>query len=275
MTGRVRCVTCGAESFGRGAVLHCGACYAALLAALEAVEWVDPSDEANGEAVPMCPWCGSYRDEGHRADCRRQLAVRRGRRGLQYGPARNKAMEDKAEEPEEPDEPEELACEWCGGDAPYCSAVLHPGWICSRSKGHEGDHVSCSTVWHEKRRWPQGEGGSDLAQPPIEEVGIVGLERLTIALERRIATVLEGKTKADENEEPWDSRPEGEAADRDAFEAACYLAALRFLWHRRGQTCAVVFFTRRDIGGVEEERLPPGVRGIVVSVTMAGGLEKA
>jgi hypothetical protein len=98
MTDRIRCSSCGAESFADGATLYCKTCYdnlrrelsqhvkdydalkaenaqlrekmIHLYAALEAVEWLD-----TGEVSPWCPFCENIEWIGHKPDCKRQEAL--------------------------------------------------------------------------------------------------------------------------------------------------------------------------------------------------------
>jgi hypothetical protein len=44
-----------------------------LRAALLAVEWA--GGDIGDRDWDLCPWCGNYRPDGHRADCQRQLAL--------------------------------------------------------------------------------------------------------------------------------------------------------------------------------------------------------
>ena len=49
----------------------------ALLAALKAVDWVDHDDGSDGDAIPVCPWCGAVQwHNGHDDNCQRQAALR-------------------------------------------------------------------------------------------------------------------------------------------------------------------------------------------------------
>lgn len=52
----------------------------ALLATLEAIEWVMPPWPAIGHEA-FCPWCGNYQVAGHREDCARQAAIAKARGG--------------------------------------------------------------------------------------------------------------------------------------------------------------------------------------------------
>lgn len=49
-------------------------------------------------------------------------------------------------------------CEFCGenqGDIYGCGAI-HPATkgLCTRTKGHAGEHVACGTTDHDLKRWP-------------------------------------------------------------------------------------------------------------------------
>ena len=68
--------------FDRASAQDIAACpkVAALVEALRAVEWVeDDSGCLGGPRVPpqqyFCPWCHSWKDIGHKPDCKRQVAL--------------------------------------------------------------------------------------------------------------------------------------------------------------------------------------------------------
>ena len=59
-----------------------------LYAALESVEW-----ELDHHEEYVCPWCGGYENgEGHKPDCRRQLALKKAR-GMRQMQEKNNVLE--------------------------------------------------------------------------------------------------------------------------------------------------------------------------------------
>jgi hypothetical protein len=50
--------------------------------------------------------------------------------------------------------PDAAPAEPCVCITGFCEAKYH-GWECTRERGHEGDHVACSTTTHRLKTWPQ------------------------------------------------------------------------------------------------------------------------
>ena len=49
-------------------------------------------------------------------------------------------------------------CEYCEGDDSLCCDDINKeyGYVCSRAKGHEGDHIACGyDEGHVLAMWPQ------------------------------------------------------------------------------------------------------------------------